>query len=170
MSIWSSIADFVSELFEPAVKAIDEYIFTDQEKAEIDIKKEKIKAEIEKAKIALAGKLLEIETSLIDAQQAIIVAEARGDSWLQRNWRPGTMVLFVIILFVICMAMVFGVDFSGYEYIIDRLFDTIILGLSGYLGLRTVEKVSDVIKKNKAMSLLKKLNAIDRLKPDIKKK
>ncbi len=34
----------------------------------------------------------------INAQQNIIIAEATGGSWLQRNWRPGLMALFGAIV------------------------------------------------------------------------
>ncbi|HEY9163898.1 MAG TPA: 3TM-type holin, partial [Magnetovibrio sp.] len=43
--------------------------------------------------LALSGALKELESA---AQ--IIVAEAQGESWLQRNWRPLLMVMFGVII------------------------------------------------------------------------
>ena len=43
--------------------------------------------------LALNGSLKELE-----AAAKVIVAEAQGDSWLQRNWRPLLMVTFGTII------------------------------------------------------------------------
>ncbi len=54
--------------------------------------KEKLKAEIESKLLELDYSALEKE---IDARAKIIVAEATGHSWLQRNWRPILMLTVV---------------------------------------------------------------------------
>lgn len=43
--------------------------------------------------LAVTGGMKELE-----AAAKIIVAEAQGDSWLQRNWRPLLMVMFGTII------------------------------------------------------------------------
>ncbi|NQU58998.1 MAG: hypothetical protein HQ513_17340, partial [Rhodospirillales bacterium] len=50
----------------------------------------KIKANLQT--MVLTGQIKEIE-----AAAQIIAAEANGDSWLQRNWRPLLMCLFGLI-------------------------------------------------------------------------
>lgn len=83
--------------------------------------------------LALSGSLKELE-----AAARIIVAEAQGDSWLQRNWRPLLMVMFGVII--------------ANNYLIVPIFNTpaaeippdmwalLKLGLGGYVVGRSVEK------------------------------
>ncbi|MBI9081933.1 MAG: hypothetical protein JEY79_19605, partial [Pseudodesulfovibrio sp.] len=54
---------------------------------------------------AIESKLLDLQaqaqdasTKLVEAQASIIVAEAQGESWLQRNWRPVLMMSIVAIV------------------------------------------------------------------------
>jgi len=79
----------------------------------------------------------------IQAQTDIIVAEAKGGSWLQRNWRPGLMTLFGIII---------ANNYIMYPYL--RLFwpeapvlelppdmwALLKIGVGGYVVGRTAEK------------------------------
>jgi hypothetical protein len=79
----------------------------------------------------------------IQAQTDIIVAEAKGGSWLQRNWRPGLMALFGIII---------ANNYIMYPYL--RLFwpeapvlelppdmwALLKIGVGGYVVGRTAEK------------------------------
>ena len=41
---------------------------------------------------------LDYEAQIVAAQASIIQAEANGKSWLQRNWRPITMLTFVALI------------------------------------------------------------------------
>jgi hypothetical protein len=51
-------------------------------------------AEGQKLKADLERLSMEARAKLREAQRDIIVAEAKGESWLQRNWRPMTMLFF----------------------------------------------------------------------------
>jgi len=45
----------------------------------------------------LEAQLLQIESKTLEIRSNIIMSEANGASWLQRNWRPITMVVFLLL-------------------------------------------------------------------------
>lgn len=160
MSLIETITGFISQIFEPVTKLVDELHTSEEERNEFKLKLEEIRAEIKKAENLVTEKLIEFHMKLIDSQQAIIVAEAQGDSWLQRNWRPLMMLLF---------AGVIGFTWAGLSSdTVDsemqlKLLDIVHGGLYGYMGLRTVEKVSNVIRKKKQNQTTNMLNGIKKL-------
>lgn len=83
-----------------------------------------------------------IKTEL-EAQKAIIVAEAQGGSSLQRNWRPLTMLNFLLLINGIFIAGLFGrgsevtTALSGVP---QDLWSLLTLGIGGYIAGRTIEK------------------------------
>jgi len=83
--------------------------------------------------MAMSGHMKELE-----AAASIIVAEAQGDSWLQRNWRPLLMVLFgVIIANNYIVVPIFNTPAAE---IPPDMWDLLKLGVGGYVVGRTVEK------------------------------
>jgi len=101
---------------------------------------QKLKSEMTLA--AINGELKELE-----AQVSIITTEAQGN-WLQRSWRPLTMVWFSVLL---------GMYWFGFapDYLIDNpqtvdhLFDLLKLGIGGYVLGRSVEKSVEVYSRGK---------------------
>jgi len=91
----------------------------------------RIKARLQE--MVLSGQMKEIE-----AAASIIVAEAKGDSWLQRSWRPLLMVLFgVIIANNYLVVPLFG---GAKAEIPPDMWDLLKLGVGGYVLGRSVEK------------------------------
>lgn len=83
--------------------------------------------------LALSGSLKEL-----DAAAKIIVAEAQGESWLQRNWRPLLMVLFgAIVANNYVLVPIFGVPAAD---IPPDMWDLLKLGVGGYVVGRSAEK------------------------------
>ena len=83
--------------------------------------------------------LLENAAQFERAAAAIVREEARGDSWLQRNWRPLTMLTFVVLV----VAKWLGYTAPGITEPLElKLFSIIELGLGGYVVGRTIEKVA----------------------------
>ena len=83
--------------------------------------------------MAMSGHMKELE-----AAASIIVAEAQGESWLQRNWRPLLMVLFgVIIANNYIVVPIFNTPAAE---IPPDMWDLLKLGVGGYVVGRTVEK------------------------------
>ena len=71
----------------------------------------------------------------LEAKRDIIVAEARGDSWLQRSWRPITMLTFLVL---VCA------DSFGWlaNPLADQAWTLLQIGLGGYVVGRSAEKVT----------------------------
>lgn len=85
-----------------------------------------------------------IQSALIQAKQAIIVAEAQGASWLQRTWRPITMLTFVFIIannyIIVPYAVAFGLEVPMLE-IPPGMWGLLTVGIGGYIGGRSAEKI-----------------------------
>ena len=89
-----------------------------------------IKARLQE--MVLTGQMREIEEAA-----ANIRAEATGDSWLQRSWRPLTMLTFVSLI----VAKWLGFTAPGVTEAVElALFEIIKIGLGGYVIGRSVEK------------------------------
>ena len=91
----------------------------------------RIKADLQT--MVLTGQIKEIE-----AAASIIAAEAQGESWLQRNWRPLLMCLFgLIIANNYLIVPLFGTPMAD---IPPDMWDLLKLGVGGYVVGRSVEK------------------------------
>ena len=89
----------------------------------------------------LQMKVLELRSQLIKAQESIITAEAQGESWLQRNWRPLTMVTFlVIIVYQGVFVSIFSLPAVDFTTIPDKMWTLLSVGIGGYITGRSVEK------------------------------
>ena len=86
----------------------------------------------------LNGSLKELE-----AAASIIVAEAQGESWLQRNWRPMLMCLFGLIVANNYIIGPYLALFGGPSLVLDLppdMWDLLKIGVGGYVVGRSVEK------------------------------
>ena len=126
------IFDFLGGIIKPVTDLIDNLTTTDEEKATL-------KNELVKIQNNMAEKVLDYQGKLLDSQTRLIEAEAKGQSWLQRNWRPITMITF---LFLVCMDS-FGVlafRLSGQAWTLLQI------GLGGYVIGRSGEKIVGKLK------------------------
>jgi holin (3TMs family) len=109
--------------------------------ADADLK-EKLKAEI-------ACKLVERDQTLIAARQSVILAEQNSESWITRSWRP--MLMLLIMGFLLFFGLIVPLIELGLgrpipvEPRLDRIpepaWNLLTLGLGGYVGGRTIEKM-----------------------------
>ncbi len=88
-------------------------------------------------------------TQQLQSQTDIIVAEAKGKSVLQRNWRPGLMALFGIIIFNNYilnpwLSAMFSVNIM--MEIPSEMWGLLKLGVGGYVVGRSVEKVANIVR------------------------
>lgn len=96
------------------------------------------KAAREAAKLELMALEQSGELQEISARAQIITAEAQGESWLQRSWRPLMMMWFGILV---------GAYWFGYtpenlsEDRVGDLFTLVQLGIGGYILGRSGEKI-----------------------------
>lgn len=85
----------------------------------------------------LQTKGVDLISRAIEKQAEIIVAEASGESWLQRNWRPVLMLWFAGLV---------GAHWLGItppnlpEAVVINLLDIVQIGIGGYIIGRSAEK------------------------------
>lgn len=131
MGILSAIP-IVGGILEKVIGVVDKAVVDKDQAA-------KLKAEIEKQLVALDYSAMEKE---LDARAAIIVAEAKSDSWITKSWRPMLMVMFGFIVFhLIVLTPVFGIPPPDPEAVPDRLWDILLAGITGYIVGRSGEKM-----------------------------
>ncbi len=98
----------------------------------------------EQVKVVLAEMMLNGELEELAHQAGVINTEAKGESWLQRCWRPLVMLVFTAL--VVCRWMGWAApDLS--EEVELKLFAIIQLGIGGYIASRGVEKVANSFRK-----------------------
>ncbi|MBU3021361.1 3TM-type holin [Aestuariibacter sp. A3R04] len=123
-----NVFSFISSIFEPAVKLVDELHTSDEEKLQLQSKIKAVENE-------LLAKVIDYETQLLESKTAIITAEATGQSWLQRNWRPITMLVFLILVVS---------DSFGWlpNKLAPEAWTLLQIGLGGYVAGRSAEKMT----------------------------
>lgn len=88
----------------------------------------------------IEAQLFEIEAKIKDSQAQIVMAEAQGDSWLQRNWRPIVMIWFAVLISM----FYFGVTPEGISEAVQiELMGLLKIGLGGYVIGQSAEVVAD---------------------------
>ncbi len=98
----------------------------------------------EKLKFEITQALINTDSKALEQQANIIVAEANGDSWLQRNWRPLVMVNFAALI----TAHWLGFTPPNLPQLqVLALLDIVKVGLGGYVLGRSAEKVIKEYKK-----------------------
>ena len=92
--------------------------------------------------------LLALSMEEIKGATKIIVAEAQGASWMQRNWRPVTMLTFVFIIannyIIVPYAVAFGLEVPMLE-IPAGMWGLLTVGIGGYVAGRSMEKIKGVV-------------------------
>ncbi len=125
-----NLSNFIN-IFDPIRQLVDEVHTSTEEKG-------KLKQAILAMEAALQTKLLEHQSQILKSQQAVLVAETSGHSWMQRNWRPLTMLVFVGLV----VGDMFGL--TAYRLPADA-WEVIKISLSGYVFVRSGEKVAPMI-------------------------
>ena len=128
--------DILKGLLDPLAKLV----------GELDTRDDKIAAFAERWKVAYQGII-----DLFAAQRDVLVAEAKSEHKLTSTWRPITMLTLVFIVannYIIApyMGAIFGVEL--YLEIPARLWDLILLGVGGYVGGRSLEKMISAVSQN----------------------
>jgi hypothetical protein len=84
----------------------------------------------------------------LESQKEIIVAEAQGESYIQRTWRPWFMVFLMgnIALSMVAGLFGFAAEISdAWASIPGPAWTLMQIGIGGYIGGRTVEKVARTV-------------------------
>ncbi len=128
-----SIFSFISNIIKPATDLVDNLTTTEEEKLELKRKLIEVQNEFQ-------SKVLDYETKLMESQSSIIRAEATSSSWLTKNWRPITMLTFLVL--VVCDS--FGL--LAFR-LADQAWTLLQIGLGGYVVGRSAEKIVPAFKK-----------------------
>jgi hypothetical protein len=133
---------WITTLFDPAVKLIDELHTSAEEKA-------MMKATLFTAQAGLVSNVLDYEAKIAEAKRDVIMAEAQGESWIQRSWRPIIMLTFgAIVAWNFILAPIgtwFALMFDGPalpQLEMTAGFWTLLsTGIGGYIVSRGGEKI-----------------------------
>ena len=100
----------------------------------------------EKLKHEMRLALLDLDGESLKAARDIIVAEA-GGNFLQRNWRPVTMLTFVFIIANNYIFVPYAVAFGGPVPMLEippGMWGLLTVGIGGYIGGRSFEKIQQM--------------------------
>jgi len=144
MGLWDKIASLgIGEI----AKGVGDLALKLRQAITGDLPPEK-KAEVE----MLLLELEKMESQLIskdkEVQSSVIIAEIKGQSWLQRNWRPLLMAIFGLIIannYIIApyIGLFMGSKYSLLLEIPADMWGLLKLGVSGYIVGRSVEMIAD---------------------------
>lgn len=97
----------------------------------------------------MMAQLNEMDMKELEVARDVVVAEIKGESPAQRNWRPHLMYFLMgVIAFngvLVPLFSILGIDVDLvdiYSAIPDQLWDLLMIGMGGYIAGRTVEKVA----------------------------
>jgi hypothetical protein len=135
------VLDFLkSNTVEAVGKIVDNVFTNDEEKST--------------AKQQLTEVVLKSLSDVATIQGEVIKTEMKGN-WLQKSWRPLTMLTMVIIL--VCKW--FGLTNSEIPLELEvELMGLLKIGIGGYIAGRSLEKVAGKVTENIDMPFLKKKN------------
>lgn len=127
LGLFRTIFDSLGEI----VAGLDELVTSDEER-------DKIRAEMESVRLDLAARVLEMEAELVQRRASIVEAEAKGESWIQRSWRPVTMLTFLVLVVMHHLGLL--------EIAITQdMWDLLQIGIGGYVISRGIEKTAPAI-------------------------
>lgn len=122
-----NLFNLIAQVFKPLSDLVDSVHTSDAERMALNNQLASIQNNI-------SMKMLELEAQKLKAQSEIITAEAQGQSFLQRNWRPITMLTFLLLVVLDSFGLL------AFR-LADEAWTLLQIGLGGYVVGRSVEKV-----------------------------
>ncbi len=138
--MWVEVLNFISGIFEPATKLIDELHTSQEEKLTLRNELVKLQNEVTMKQIELLGTQMDVEKHLLDVRSKALTTELTGASCLQRNWRPITMLIFVGLIVMETFNLL-----PGHGQLPPHFMGLVKIGLGGYVIGRSVEKAGPAI-------------------------
>ena len=129
------ISDIIKGVLSPILGIVDN--ITDP------VKKAEAATKIQQVENALEEKILSYEAALAKQKANVLVAEAKGDSLLQRIWRPVTMLSFVAIIVNNYILVPYVGMFTDKVQVLEMpagLWSLLTVGIGGYIASRWHEK------------------------------
>lgn len=120
-------------------ETVDEFHTSSEEKGILSNALAEIQMQFVTTITGLQIEVLKLEKAVIEAHAQIVTAEATSESAVTRMWRPISMLAMVATALLPYWAGVFGVQ--GIPEPAPWIHDLLKIGIGGYIGGRTVEKV-----------------------------
>lgn len=108
------------------------------------------KAELDGKLIELEGKISEADTKIAEYRSSIIIAEAQGQSWLQRNWRPLLMLTIIAIVANNYVIFPYAALFTAKVKMLElpaNLWALLKIGVGGYIVGRSAESITKTLRR-----------------------
>ena len=141
----NGIWDFITSAIKPITDMVDSLTTSDEERLEL-------KNKLVELQNQMTMKVLEYQQKLNEIQGKVIIAEAQGESWLQRNWRPLMAFAFIFIIvnnyIFVPYFQLFGLPNVSIA-IPDGMWDLLKIMIGGYVVGRSGEKIARHLKENK---------------------
>ncbi len=126
-----NIFGWISGLFEPAAKLVDDIHHSGEEKEKHKAKMSALRNELAQIEAKVATRTLDFQSQLIEANSKIAVSEQMHGNWLSKSWRP----ICSLGSFAALVAM--GTGLMEYNQFLATIFGSF-LGI--YTGARSWEK------------------------------
>ena len=134
--MWKILGEPFSKIIEAVGGVLDKVTTTDEERSAIKLSLLNAQKEIQE-------KLIEADSLFAQAQRDVIVAEAKSEGVLARNWRPILMLTFTYIVFHnFVLTSLFSITPVP---IPEPMWELLKLGVGGYVMGRSAEKISDTV-------------------------
>ena len=126
------IIDLIAGIFKPAAELIDELHTSEDERLAAKTKMLEVQA-------AAMQTAFDYEASILESKAKIVHAEASSNHWLTANWRPITMLTFLVLTVG---------DSLGWlpNPLRDEAWTLLQVGIGGYLVGRSGEKIVKTMK------------------------
>ena len=122
-----SIIGGIAGILKPVSDIIDNLHTSDEERGSLNNALAAVQSVVTQS-------FLDYESQVLALRGSIINTEATGESWLQRSWRPITMLTFLVL--VVC-------DSFGWLAfrLAEQAWTLLQIGLGGYVVGRSAEKI-----------------------------
>ncbi len=126
-----SILSILGGVLKPAFGLVDKLHTSDAERLEFKVALSQIESDLKQVGY-------DYDKELAAARASIIIAEAQSGSWLARNWRPITMLMFGTLIVMIATGVM---DVDALARVPERLWSLMQIGIGGYIVGRSAEKI-----------------------------
>ncbi len=124
---------FLKDAFKSVIGIVDKVVVDKDKRAEL-------KAELQRLEANIDMKIISMEMQIVKSKASVIQAEAAGEDWIQRSWRPYTMVVFVfVVIWAVILVPLFKLPPPDVNNVPPEVWSIIKLGLGGYIIGRSVE-------------------------------
>ena len=135
------LGGFLSKILGTGAKEVVDSIGTAIDKIDKSDEKLELQLKYKELLISIEGACIDYESKLLESKTTIIESEAKGESWLQRNWRPMLMCICMFVVFNnYVLVPYFNLPVTTLDEHIWTLMD---LGVGGYVAGRSLEKISE---------------------------